>query len=768
MKWFGEKMAKEKANITMSIIIFIIICIFSLSLFYVYNITINKQIKSYKQSQLMQISLIKKMILKEMGTVIKKPLESINKHINNENEIPNISDTFKLNGLEEVKYINLISKSTNSLKEIDYKNNGLNKKYILSIRKTILNNLEGKWINIDDYKNSYFITPFKVTNEFQMMFVHYPIFFDDNKQFILTFATDLNMVASNFIKDIKIGENGSGGIIDGKGNVIYDTDKTVIGLNIFNLHENYPGVIEFDDEMLSTEKGVKKYDFLIRESNESVTKYGLWDTIEIEENKLKIATFVPEEDVIGNFIRFRNKILIIGSLLIIFIIISGVSLYNYNNRTLINNEKYIRGKYNEKTKELKIKNKNLDRLNWKLNNLFKYDNIIFWSIDMNSYEIIDLSGPIKKLYGYEIEDFISEPHLFKKVVDPRDKERIKNKKASLFEDDNVVKSIYRIQTSDDEIKWIKDVTISFKNEGKIERIDGIIFDITENKLNEEKLEEEKIRFENILKTTQDGFALIDMYGNFLEVNQAYLDMIGYSKEEILDMNIAEIDVNYNEDEIKDIIKEIQINDCKLFESKHRNKNKYNIDVEISATFNNYRESFLIIFIRDITDRKEEEAIIKYLSYHDGMTNLYNRTYFDKEMERFNHSRQVPISIITGDLDNLKAVNDNYGHKKGDKYIKKAADILNEATRHEDIVARFGGDEFAILLPNTNQKQVENICNRIREKIKKINKEFKFDIPLNISLGYKTINDQNTNIFDALNDSDKRMYVNKEKNKRREN
>src|SRR6056297_2024161 len=246
-----------------------------------------------------------------------------------------------------------------------------------------------------------------------------------------------------------------------------------------------------------------------------------------------------------------------------------------------------------------------------------------------------------------------------------------------------------------------------------------------------------------------------MYGNFLEVNQAYLDMIGYSKEEILDMNIAEIDVNYNEDEIKDIIKEIQINDCKLFESKHRNKNKYNIDVEISATFNNYRESFLIIFIRDITDRKEEEAIIKYLSYHDGMTNLYNRTYFDKEMERFNHSRQVPISIITGDLDNLKAVNDNYGHKKGDKYIKKAADILNEATRHEDIVARFGGDEFAILLPNTNQKQVENICNRIREKIKKINKTFKFDIPLNISLGYKTINDQNTNIFDALNDADKR-------------
>lgn len=78
---------------------------------------------------------------------------------------------------------------------------------------------------------------------------------------------------------------------------------------------------------------------------------------------------------------------------------------------------------------------------------------------------------------------------------------------------------------------------------------------------------------------------------------------------------------------------------------------------------------------DVSKRVEQEAEIKYLSYHDGLTNLYNRRYFEAEMERMNHSRNYPISIIIGDLDNLKIINDTYGHLNGDQYLKKSAEIL---------------------------------------------------------------------------------------------
>ena len=105
--------------------------------------------------------------------------------------------------------------------------------------------------------------------------------------------------------------------------------------------------------------------------------------------------------------------------------------------------------------------------------------------------------------------------------------------------------------------------------------------------------------------------------------------------------------------------------------------------------------------------------IEHLSFHDEMTDLYNRRYFENEMERLNKSRRLPISIVIADMDELKQINDNYGHKMGDRYIKKAAEIINSATRSGDVVARIGGDEFVIILPGTNTNLAKELCERIQ-------------------------------------------------------
>lgn len=120
---------------------------------------------------------------------------------------------------------------------------------------------------------------------------------------------------------------------------------------------------------------------------------------------------------------------------------------------------------------------------------------------------------------------------------------------------------------------------------------------------------------------------------------------------------------------------------------------------------------------DITENKRKEKEIEYLSFHDKMTGLYNRRYFENELKRLETSRKLPIAILIADLDNLKYINDQFGHLKGDQYIKIAAEIIKNSTREADIAARIGGDEFALILPETTLKEADLIYQRIKKQEK---------------------------------------------------
>ncbi|MCD6355838.1 MAG: sensor domain-containing diguanylate cyclase [Anaerolineaceae bacterium] len=156
--------------------------------------------------------------------------------------------------------------------------------------------------------------------------------------------------------------------------------------------------------------------------------------------------------------------------------------------------------------------------------------------------------------------------------------------------------------------------------------------------------------------------------------------------------------------------------------------------------------------------------LSFLSTHDTLTGLYNRLFFETEFKRLEKSRQFPISIIMADIDKLKYINDNYGHRTGDQALVNVAKLFIQVFRQEDIVSRIGGDEFVVLLPKTDSKIAKKIIKRIRKKISSYNRKH-IDLPINISMGISTAN-QGESLKGHLKNADKLMYEEKKKRLRK--
>lgn len=147
------------------------------------------------------------------------------------------------------------------------------------------------------------------------------------------------------------------------------------------------------------------------------------------------------------------------------------------------------------------------------------------------------------------------------------------------------------------------------------------------------------------------------------------------------------------------------------------------------------EHTYIYVYQDVTARIERERQLEYLSYHDQLTDLYNRRLFEIELKRLDKSRHLPLTMIMLDVNGLKLINDSFGHETGNLFLVKTADAITRSCRASDIIARIGGDEFGILLPNSSRENAQQIVLRIRnilesEQIQNMN------ISLSVGIGTK--------------------------------
>ncbi len=163
-----------------------------------------------------------------------------------------------------------------------------------------------------------------------------------------------------------------------------------------------------------------------------------------------------------------------------------------------------------------------------------------------------------------------------------------------------------------------------------------------------------------------------------------------------------------------------------------------------------------VFSQDITDRKKYEQSILYLSYRDPLTNLHNRRYYSEELKRLDDPKYYPLSIITADINGLKIMNDAFGHEAGDQLLCAVSDQLIRVFKNENRVARIGGDEFVILLPNTTKEQALNAIEEAKLMIEKTKIN---EMNISVSFGSSTkLN--NEDVEDVLKLAEDDMYTKK--------
>lgn len=168
-------------------------------------------------------------------------------------------------------------------------------------------------------------------------------------------------------------------------------------------------------------------------------------------------------------------------------------------------------------------------------------------------------------------------------------------------------------------------------------------------------------------------------------------------------------------------------------------------------------------IRNINEKVALQKDLEYRISHDSLTNIYNRGFFSQSMDKYNKQIDTSAAIIICDLDELKYMNDTFGHSKGDLLIMEAANLINGHSSPNTIVARIGGDEFAILLTKVNHTDVEDVVKQISEDLQYFNKNNP-QLRISMSIGYAFSEYSIGVMSHLLSEADKNMYMNKRKRK----
>ncbi|MDD4689553.1 MAG: PAS domain S-box protein [Eubacteriales bacterium] len=276
---------------------------------------------------------------------------------------------------------------------------------------------------------------------------------------------------------------------------------------------------------------------------------------------------------------------------------------------------------------------------------------------------------------------------------------------------------------------------------------------------EQALKESEKKYSSYIENAPYAVFVTDENGQYIEANSAASTITGYSREQLLKMTIKDFSPEECVNEAMRCFTSMLETGNIRTELKYIHKDGsirwWTVDgVKIS-------ENRFLGFSIDITSKKQAEEELTFQSVRDYLTGLYNRRHYETQLQRLDIESQLPLSIITGDINGLKLVNDAFGHAKGDKLIIESAKIIEGCCRKGDILARTGGDEFGIIMPKTDSATALEVLRNIQTALKKFDSETNVEMHKHsVSLGYATKEKVEENIVHILKTAEEHMYQRK--------
>lgn len=266
-----------------------------------------------------------------------------------------------------------------------------------------------------------------------------------------------------------------------------------------------------------------------------------------------------------------------------------------------------------------------------------------------------------------------------------------------------------------------------------------IFDMTERVHFEIALKDSEEKYRSVVNQISDSIFLIEAISHkIIEANPAYCDLLGYTSGEIIKLKLENI-LHDCESFVASIYEVLDEKPHFLGEAINRRQDGSLVDVEVGVSLIHYLEKEVLCFtVRDITSRKRTRELLQYQAFHDILTGLPNRRLFNEQLttsvanaKRYGYY----LGLMYLDIDHFKTINDTFGHPAGDKLLESFALRLKSCLRASDTIARFGGDEFAILLPQVNHPEdTAKLAQRLMDALKQPFEIFGEHLEIKTSIG----------------------------------
>ena len=273
---------------------------------------------------------------------------------------------------------------------------------------------------------------------------------------------------------------------------------------------------------------------------------------------------------------------------------------------------------------------------------------------------------------------------------------------------------------------------------------------------------ERQRYQELFEFAPDGYVVTNLDGTIEEANQAAAWLLGVSTDLLRGKPIVSFVPTQAQLPFRAELARLRhlegIQQWELEVKPHAGE-AFAADITVGIVRDREGKSVAIRWLlRDVTKRKHAEEQLKYMTVHDALTGLYNRAFFEEELARLQKGRQFPVSIVMADVNGLKIFNDLRGHAIGDELLRRTARALKEACRAVDMVARIGGDEFALLLPSTEGHGAADALARIRHNLEALNRADP-ELSVSLALGAATV-EKGEKLVEGLQRADTAMYQNK--------